>query len=87
MSLIYLVTMYRFGDLNSTSYVLGAFTKFSLAEKVALREEQDRSDYSARILELTPLNTEAPEDEIPLCVVHELGDEFQILYEEVTWDR
>lgn len=55
-NLVYVVTMYRWGERENHSYVLGVFTKKHKAIKAADEEELCRgTKYSAEILR-TPLN-------------------------------
>jgi hypothetical protein len=56
---IYVVTMYRWGERENHSYVLGAYTKKALAISEADKEEQNRgAKYIAEILEYNPNETD-----------------------------
>ena len=50
---IYVITMYRFGNRNKHSYVLGAYLTKKVAKKYARIEEADRGEkYLAEILKI-----------------------------------
>jgi len=50
---IYVITMYRFGNRNKHSYVLGAYSSKKKAIKYARIEEADRGEkYKAEILKI-----------------------------------
>lgn len=54
----YVVTMYRWGDRECHSYVLGVFSKKTRAEKAAKREEEYRGGkYSPECIEI-PIDME-----------------------------
>ena len=53
MKTIYVVTMYRFGDMEKHSYVQGVFTKKAQAQKAGIAEEYYRGGkYIADIYEV-----------------------------------
>jgi hypothetical protein len=58
---IYVVTMYRWGDRSSHSYVLGAYTKKNLAIEEANKESENRGEkYLPEVIELNPNETYHP---------------------------
>ena len=55
MKPVYVVTMYRWGDRDCHSYILGVFTKKAKAEKAALAEKEYRGGkYYPEVLEMVP---------------------------------
>lgn len=57
MKYIYVVTMYRWGDREKHSYVLGVYTKERIAREKAAEEEFERGGkYDAHILRFEPNN-------------------------------
>lgn len=55
---LFVVNMYKYGDHNNHSYLLGVFTKKQMAVDTAVKEEDDRGDkYSAEIVEVAPDET------------------------------
>ena len=50
----YVVTMYRWGDRDNHSYVVGVFTKKNLAIKYAEKEKENRggTKYYPEVLEM-----------------------------------
>ena len=51
---VYVVTMYRFGNRESHSYVLGAYSSHDIAEQHAKVEKEWRAGkYSGEVLKLT----------------------------------
>ena len=83
MKSYYLVMMHRFGSLENHSYVLGLYTSYELAQKVASKEEfEGGCEYLSRIVEVSPASTAPESDELDMCTLHHPGDEFEINYEE-----
>ena len=53
MKYIYVVTMYRWGDREKHSYVLGVFNDLSIAEDERITEEDNRGGkYGGQILRM-----------------------------------
>lgn len=76
LSVVYVVTAYRFGDRARHSYLVGVFRKKAAAEKAALAERELRgSKYRCEVLEC-PLDTALDGPDFKVVLQLEKDDNF-----------